>query len=310
MGMSAESGSAELRIGELSRRVGVSDHVLRAWERRYQILRPVRSPGGYRLYSAADERRVRRMQERLAGGISPAEAARAILAEEPALAPDEPEPEPGPWPGAAGPAGDLAAAARVLARRLDDFDEPAAQAVLDRLFAEYTVETVLRDVLLPYLADLGRQWADGTVSIADEHLVSNLIRGRLAGLARGWGAGAGPRAVLACPPGERHDLALLAFGIVLFRRGWRVEYLGADTPLEEVARRSAAVAADVAVLAASVPGRLDPLVASLARLAGTVPLAIAGAGASPAVAAAVGARLLTGDPVTEAQSMSLPLGGS
>jgi len=68
-----------LRIGELSRRLGVSDHVLRAWETRYGLLQPVRSPGGFRLYSAADEARIRRMQAYLAEGLSAAEAARAAL---------------------------------------------------------------------------------------------------------------------------------------------------------------------------------------------------------------------------------------
>ncbi len=68
-----------LRIGELSRRVGISDHLLRAWESRYGLLQPVRSPGGFRLYSEADESRVRTMQAYLAGGLSAAEAARATL---------------------------------------------------------------------------------------------------------------------------------------------------------------------------------------------------------------------------------------
>ena len=67
-----------LRIGELSRRLGVSDHVLRAWESRYGLLQPVRSPGGFRLYSEADELRIRRMQAYLADGLSAAEAARGI----------------------------------------------------------------------------------------------------------------------------------------------------------------------------------------------------------------------------------------
>lgn len=71
-----------LRIGELSRRVGVSDHVLRAWENRYGLLSPVRSAGGFRLYSEHDERRVRRMQAELAKGLSAAQAARVALADE------------------------------------------------------------------------------------------------------------------------------------------------------------------------------------------------------------------------------------
>src|SRR6476619_847879 len=69
------------RIGELSRRVGVSDHVLRAWETRYGLLRPSRSTGGYRLYSDADADRIRRMQAHLSAGLSAAEAAQAVLAE-------------------------------------------------------------------------------------------------------------------------------------------------------------------------------------------------------------------------------------
>src|SRR3954470_8863635 len=87
--MTSQAERPTLRIGELSRRVGVSDHVLRAWETRYGLLRPSRSTGGYRLYSEADADRIRRMQAQLAAGLSAAEAAQAVLAEadvEPAVA--------------------------------------------------------------------------------------------------------------------------------------------------------------------------------------------------------------------------------
>ena len=83
-------GAPLLRIGELSRRLGVSDHVLRAWENRYGLLQPVRSPGGFRLYSEADEWRIRRMQAYLADGLSAAEAARAALGSERVLTPSRP----------------------------------------------------------------------------------------------------------------------------------------------------------------------------------------------------------------------------
>jgi DNA-binding transcriptional MerR regulator len=297
--MPSESPPTGLRIGELGRRLGVSEHVLRAWERRYDLLHPARSAGGYRLYSAADERRVRRMQAHLADGMSAAEAARAALSEESEL------PAAGQISGPEDPGG-LADAARALGEYLCQFDEPAAQAALDRLFAEYTVETVLRDVIMPYLHRLGERWEQGTATVADEHLVSNMLRGRLASFAQGWGRGIGPRAVLACAPGEQHDLPLLAFGIVLHRNGWRVEYLGADTPIDDVARAAVAMSADLAVLSAAIPGRLDPLVADLAGVAAIVPLAIAGAGATQAVADAAGARLLSRDPVTEAELMPAP----
>lgn len=290
-----------LRIGELSRRLGVSDHVLRAWESRYGLLQPVRSAGGFRLYSEADALRVRRMQAYLGRGLSAAEAARAVLGEDNGAGAD---------PGrAAGPrraaptANELSGALR---QALDAFDEPAAQAVLDRLVSDLSLTTVLRDVVLPYLTELGERWESGTASVAQEHFASNVIRGRLAGLARGWGNGHGPRAVLACPSGELHDLALMVFGIVLHRSGWRIDYLGMNTPVEELTRTVDARRPDLVVLAATLPENLERLAAQLAALAQRSPLALAGAGATPEIAAAVGARLLTGDPVTEAENIEWP----
>jgi MerR family transcriptional regulator, light-induced transcriptional regulator len=287
-----------LRIGELSRRLGVSDHVLRAWESRYGLLRPARSPGGFRLYSEADESRIRRMQAHLAEGLSAAEAARAALR---GAGPASGRPEDPALPAPA--VSDPGAALR---RALDALDEPAAQAALDRLLADLSIPAVLRDVVLPYLADLGERWQRGTASVAMEHFASNLIRGRLAGLARGWGSGHGPQALLACPPGELHDLALMMFGIALHRNGWRVDYLGADTPAGELARAADISPPDLVVLAATRPETLEPLRAELAALARRAPLALAGAGATARIATAVGARLMTGDPVTEAERAEWP----
>src|SRR5829696_5391418 len=156
------SSPAVLRIGELSRRLGVSDHVLRAWERRYGLLRPVRSAGGFRLYSEADLDRVRRMQAHLAQGLSAAQAARAAIDDEgPARTTTE--------TGDAHHRDGLADTADALKAALDQFDEPAAHAVLDRLLSALTVETVLRDVVLPYLWELGERWQRGEVSVAQEH---------------------------------------------------------------------------------------------------------------------------------------------
>jgi MerR family transcriptional regulator, light-induced transcriptional regulator len=160
--------------------------------------------------------------------------------------------------------------------------------------------------VMPYLHDLGERWALNKVSVAQEHFASNLLRGRLAGLARGWGYGEGPRAILACAPGEQHDLALLAFGIVLHRGGWRVEYLGANTPVADLTRTARDVHADLVVVAAVTPERFAGHTADLARLASIVPLAVAGAGATRSIAHAVGARLLTEDPITEAERMPAP----
>jgi DNA-binding transcriptional MerR regulator len=291
--MDSDGGSPVLRIGELSRRLGVSDHVLRAWESRYGLLQPVRTAGGFRLYSEADERRVRRMQAHLARGLSAAQAARAALGEDNKDSPDR------------APASELYGALR---RALDAFDETAAQAVLDRLVADFSLATTLREIILPYLAELGVRWEQGTASIAQEHFASNIIHGRLAGLARGWGNGHGPLAVLACPPDELHDLPLMIFGIALNRTGWRIHFLGTSTPLDEVSRTVEASHPNLVVLAATRAGTFGPVTAQLTALARRVPLMLAGAGATAQLAAAVHATLLTGDPVTAAENVGWPDG--
>ncbi len=202
---------AVMRIGELSRRTGVSPELLRAWEQRYGLLQPTRSPGGFRLYSPEDEARVRRTTTLIGEGLSAAEAAR--IAGSPPVADTGPEQPLG---------ADLSAA---LQDALDRFDAAAAHTALDRLLSAFSVEFVLTDVLIPYLRELGERWATGEVSVAQEHFAANLIRGRLLGLAGDWGTGGSPTAVLACLPGEAHDLGLLLLGILLARRARLADHL-------------------------------------------------------------------------------------
>src|SRR3954452_11984591 len=208
-----------MRIGELSRRTGVSPELLRAWEQRYSLLQPTRSDGGFRLYSPQDEHRVATMRSHLERGLSAAESARLTLDEESV-----------PAPAAERPA--LARGASELRDGLDSLDESAAHAALDQLLAGFSVEMVLREVVIPYLRDLGERWERGEASVAQEHFASQILRGRLLGLARGWDRGPGPRALLACLPGEQHDLGLIVFGLGLRDRGWRITFLGPDTPLD------------------------------------------------------------------------------
>jgi MerR family transcriptional regulator, light-induced transcriptional regulator len=214
-----DPGPGYLRIGQLAKQTGVSPELLRAWEQRYGLLQPTRTPGGFRLYSTADKGRVQRMQRLVAGGLAAAQAAHLVLSG------GEPEPRTDS-PSAT----TLEEAADDLTASLDRLDEQAANTALDRLFAAYTLETVLQEVVLPYLHRLGERWEAGEVSVAQEHFASNLLQGRLLGLAQGWGQGQGPLAILACVPGEQHELGLLAFGVALRRRGWRITYLGTDSP--------------------------------------------------------------------------------
>jgi DNA-binding transcriptional MerR regulator len=277
------SDDGVLRIGELSKRSGVSPELLRAWERRYGLLLPTRSAGGLRLYSQADLDRVRVMREHLDAGLAAAQAA--------TLAMRAGAVEPAP-PAALSPSTmreDLAAA-------LDEFDEPRAQAILDRALAAVTVDTVLGEVILPYLRELGARWERGEATIAHEHFASSVLRGRLLGIARGWGLGMGPVALLACLPGEQHDLGLIAFGLALRSRGWRIDYLGADTPVETVEEVSGEVQPTLVVVAAVADGPTEPLLVPLRKLARRYRVALAG----PAAPEQEGMLALSGDPIAEA----------
>jgi methanogenic corrinoid protein MtbC1 len=170
--------------------------------------------------------------------------------------------------------------------------------VLDRLLATATLETVLGDVVIPYLHELGERWASGEVSVAQEHFATAVVRGRLLGLARGWGLGIGPQALLACLPGERHDVGLLAFGLALRAQGWRIVYLGPDTPLETVAQAASRVKPSLVVLSATTGEHVPPVVEQLRALASDQRIALGGEAALSADLE--GVLALTGDPVTEA----------
>ncbi len=284
--------NGHLRIGELARRTAVSPEVLRAWERRYGLLSPSRSPSGYRLYTDADERRVRLMRRHVDCGVAPAEAARLALDDAPA-------------PGGAPAPGTLAEARDDLGEALESYREVQAQAVLDRLLAAFSVEAVVEEVVLPHLREIGERWHRGEISVGQEHFATGVLRSRLLGLARGWDEGFGPRAVLCCPPEERHDTALIAFGIALRAQGWRITYLGADTPVATVAETSRALEPVAVVLSAATPERLAHAADELGELARTTPLTLAGPGATAELAARLGAGLLTGTPFAAARELTV-----
>jgi methanogenic corrinoid protein MtbC1 len=284
-----------MRIGELSRRVGVSVECLRVWERRYRLLTPRRSPGNQRLYSTVDETRVRLMQRYLAQGLSPRQAAEQVSASRLTVR-----------PGARSRVqqSEVQTAHRELRAALDNFDETAAQRVLERLFVAHAPVTVIRDVLLPYLRDVGERWAAGHASVAQEHFASNFLHARMLAMARGWDRGLGARVLLACAPGEHHTLGVIAFGVAMHALGWRVVYLGADTPMDMVAEAATATQPDLVVLYAAMNRHLEPHLDAVGGLGARWRCAVAGEGASAAFAASAGVRHLADDPVTTAETLS------
>ena len=281
-------------IGELSRRLGVSTDLLRKWERRYAVLKPGRTIGNQRLYSRLDEARAQVMLRHVRNGVPPAQAAELAIATRFRIA-----------SGATSETttDQLATARGEMQGALERYDETAAEQALEKLFASAGPTAVIREVFLPYLQEIGERWADGHLTVAQEHFASGFIHSRLMALARGWDRGLGPRALLACAPGEQHTFGLIAFGIALHELGWRITYLGADTPLPMVIEAASSVQPRLTTVTAAMPGALDRAVPGLSDLAARWPLAIAGAGSSQQIAARCGAVHVPDDPITAARSL-------
>jgi DNA-binding transcriptional MerR regulator len=283
------ASDGRIRIGELSKRLGISPQLLRAWERRYGLLQPDRTHGGLRLYSHRDEQRIKRMLAHLERGLPASEAARlAVRVERGASDPD---------------ANGTSQHIQALEQAVAALDEPKLQGALDRLFESVALAPALAEVIMPFLRKIGERWAQGEITIAEEHFASNLIGGRLRELARGWGGGVGPRALLACQPGERHELGLLCFGLALRERGWRIAYLGADTPVRDVGEATDRLAPAIVVLCAVSRERFAKAGSELLALGKRARVAIGGAGATEPLARRLGVQLLDGDAVGEAAAL-------
>ena len=284
---SARSGVvAMLSIGSFSEQVGVSIDTLRAWERRYGLLSPSRTPGGRRLYSEADAAVVARMREALAQGMPAAEAARVARAGSPpqTFLLDE--------------------IARELESALDGFSDSRAQTALDRLFGGFSVETAIGEVILPYLRRVGERWRSGEITVAHEHFATTVVLGRLHALARNWDEGVGPRALLASPPGEQHTCGLLCFGLLARVRGWRVTYLGADSPIDGILTTAEHVDPALIVLAAVREQPYADVADQLPLLSAAHRVWLAGDGATPQLSEAAGCTYVPDDPVTAARALT------
>jgi MerR family transcriptional regulator, light-induced transcriptional regulator len=231
----------------------------------------------------------------LAEGVPAAQAAELTIAARFAVSVGE---------GRAVPAREVAVAQEDIRKALARFDETSAQRTLERLFAAFTPTTVTRDVLLPYMHDVGEQWSAGLVSIAQEHFATNFFQARLLALARGWDRGLGPRALLACAPDEQHALGLIVFGIALHEFGWRITYLGADTPIATLSEVAEIIHPELTVMAATMPRRLPRYAKQLSSFTARWSLALGGPGVTTRLAKQAGAQHLAGNPVAAASTLS------
>jgi methanogenic corrinoid protein MtbC1 len=257
-----------LNIAALSRRTGVAADTLRKWELRYGVLRPVRTSGGQRRYSEQDVQRVECLRDRISEGWRIGEAAR-VIEEATALALDEPT--------------ELRDA---LIAAVQESDAVGLASTLDQTFAVLPLDQALTDVVTPALRWTGEAWHRGELSVAQEHAITAKVRAHLGKLISSGQGGVHGVAVLACAPGERHDVGLLMLAVMLRADGWRVEFLGADTPTEAAIAFAERVGATMLCLSAA---REEAVAALRTALEAAAPpdglaLVIGGAAVTPQVA--------------------------
>ncbi|WP_330475745.1 MerR family transcriptional regulator [Terrabacter sp. C0L_2] len=250
------------RAAELT---GISVATLRAWERRYGVVSPQRSDGGYRLYGPEDVRALAIMNSLVNEGWSAREAAAETirrLSSRDAAGREVPfgrgdresrSSRVAPLrPGGRYQSED----AEAFIRAAERLDSASATAVLDARFALGTFEHVVDDWLMPTLALVGDAWAHGRLTVAGEHLVSYAVQRRLAAAYEAAsGRVDGPTLLIGLPPGSRHELGLLAFAVAARRAGFATVYVGADLPAEDWLRAIEARRAAGMVMA--VPRNID-----------------------------------------------------
>jgi len=227
-----ETGQDEgVRIGAVSRQLGIPVPTIRSWERRYGYPAPPRTDGRHRRYTDREIEQLRALRDLITKGHAAREAITRLSQGEPAAG-----------------GGELREEAVQAAMSLD----PAGlRTALDRAAERLGVEGAIRDVILPAMREIGTRWRTGNCEVAHEHLATEGVRGWLARQSAMAPPPFRPHAVvLACGPKDLHTIGLEAFGAILARRGWSCRILGAMTPTASLLFGVRAVGAVAAVVVA------------------------------------------------------------
>jgi DNA-binding transcriptional MerR regulator len=232
-------------IGTVSSMTGVNSVTLRAWERRYGLVTPTRTPSGHRLYSETDIERIKLILQLLDEGIaiSRVKDALRIAREESA-----PSTAPAHWNS-------------YQEKMLDgvfNFNEAVLDNVYNEAMSLYPVDVVTRQLLLPLLEKLGQRWMKSGTGVAEEHFFSTFMRNKLGARFhhRNQQNTGGPLLIAACLPGEHHEFGLLLFSLAAHARGYRLILLGSDMPLAQLSEVVQRTNSDGIVLSGSVD--IDP----------------------------------------------------
>ena len=199
---------------------GLKPMTLRAWERRYGLIEPVRTPGGHRLYTQEQVDQISRALAMVEQGTSIGAAARALRS------------------SAAPGATDVWTAFRTqIIAAIDRFDESALETIYESALALQPIEAVTRKLFVPVLEELGRRWATAKEGwVAEEHFFTTYTRNKLgARLHHRRRTALRSRLLCACAPGEQHELGLLLFALAAHDNDVGCVLLGPDMPMAELA---------------------------------------------------------------------------
>jgi hypothetical protein len=248
--MTTSRAERTYEIRQVAELTGLAPSRLRAWERRYQVVRPTRLPNGYRVYTASQVALLRAFARLIEGGQKVGNLVQRPW-EEVILESERTSPVPSAPP-------DFLDAVLTLDRdRLEDLVREEIQRRGLARFAE--------EVVVPFAQSVGDMWALGILPVAAEHLASEVVVQALKAGIRASRRGGGPLVVASTLPGERHEWGFLATLTAVQERGWRVHYLGPDLPLGEAVMaawklrpsRVAFSASEPAVIGANLAGLSD-----------------------------------------------------
>lgn len=288
---------AEHPIEVVARRTGLTQDVIRVWERRYRAVTPERSPGGRRLYTNAQIARLALLRRAIDGGRSISEVVgRSDRELEQLVASDVEAGTPKPRTAASRDRSNELAAALDAVEALD---EGRLRAELTRAAVELGRDPFLEVVLIPLLREVGRRWHEGSMRVCHEHLATATSRSVLESLLHSSrGPASGPDIVVAALAGQRHELGAMIVALSAAAERWRVTYLGTDLPPEELALAVAQRRAGVVALSLVFPHgdpAVEEQIRALRRAIGPRVVVLAGGPAVPSYAAVleeIGARRL------------------
>lgn len=250
-----ERSERTYEIHEVAELTGLAPARLRAWERRYEVVRPRRMANGYRAYTAQQVALLRAFAHLVETGERIGDLASRpredVIAQAESRAP------------AASPQAALLDAIRA-------FDRERLEGLVAQQLALRGLRDFATEIVLPLAEAVGDLWALGTIPIAGEHMASEVVLHALKGGLR-MARGSGPLLVAGCMPGERHEWGVLATLALIQENGWRVQYLGADLPAEEVLEASWKLSPAAIGLSASDPGLVRASLPALAALPSRLP---------------------------------------